>query len=58
MAAAANQPYRIIDPHVHVWKHDAAYPFAEGAKVPARDATPEMLLELMKSNGVTKTVII
>lgn len=50
--------YRIIDPHVHVWKHDPKYPFAEGARPPARDATPEMLLELMKANGVSKTVII
>src|SRR5579864_8117492 len=50
--------YRIIDPHVHVWKHDPAYPFAEGARVPDRDATPEMLLYLMKANGVSKTVII
>jgi L-fuconolactonase len=50
--------YRIIDPHVHVWKHDPKYPFAEGAHVPDRDATPEMLLDLMKANGVSKTVII
>ena len=50
--------YRIIDPHVHVWKHDPAYPFAQGAHVPPRDATPEMLLDLMKANGVAKTVII
>jgi L-fuconolactonase len=50
--------YRIIDPHVHVWKHDPQYPFAQGARVPARDATPEMLLELMKANGVSKTVIV
>ena len=50
--------YRILDPHVHVWKHDPKYPFAEGAKPPDRDATPEMLLELMKANGVSKTVII
>src|ERR1700691_3781414 len=49
---------RIIDPHVHVWKHDPQYPFAQGANVPARDATPEMLLELMKANGVVSTVII
>ena len=20
--------YRIVDPHVHVWKHDPKYPFA------------------------------
>jgi L-fuconolactonase len=50
--------YRIIDSHVHVWKHDPKYPFAPGANVPARDATPEMLLALMKANGVSKTVII
>jgi L-fuconolactonase len=50
--------YRIIDPHVHVWKHDPQYPFAQGANVPKEDATPEMLLELMKANGVVKTVII
>jgi L-fuconolactonase len=50
--------YRIIDPHVHVWKHDPAFPFAEGAHVPERDAAPETLLGLMKANGVAKTVII
>jgi len=50
--------YRIIDPHVHVWKHDPRYPFAQGAKPPARDATPEMLLDLMKANGVARTVLI
>ena len=49
---------RIIDPHVHVWKHDPAFPFAEGARVPERDAAPETLLELMKANGVARTVII
>lgn len=54
----AETDYRIIDPHVHVWKHDPQYPFAAGANVPARDATPEMLLDLMKANGVARTVII
>jgi predicted TIM-barrel fold metal-dependent hydrolase len=62
LGAAALSPlmndYRIIDPHVHVWKHDSAFPFAEGARVPDRDATPETLLGLMKANGVSKTVII
>ena len=62
LAAAAAIPaqnnYRIIDSHVHVWKHDPKYPFASGANVPARDATPEMLLALMKANGVSRTVII
>ena len=50
--------YKIIDSHVHVWKHDPQFPFAQGANVPKEDATPEMLLELMKANGVAKTVII
>jgi L-fuconolactonase len=54
----AEMDYRIIDPHVHVWKHDPQFPFAQGANVPARDATPEMLLDLMKANGVARTVII
>ena len=51
-------PIRIIDPHVHVWKHDPAFPFAAGAHVPERDAAPETLLALMKANGVARTVII
>src|SRR3978361_1354288 len=52
-------PYRIIDPHVHVWKSDPAFPWAkEAANPPKKDATPEMLLDLMKANGVSKTVII
>src|SRR5579863_3503232 len=54
----AQTSYRIFDPHVHVWKHDPQFPFAAGANVPARDATPETLLGLMKANGVSKTVII
>ena len=62
LAGAALSPlasdYRIIDPHVHVWKHDPDYPFAPGARASARDATPEMLLDLMKANGVSQTVII
>lgn len=58
MAAATVPSYRILDPHVHVWKHDSAFPFAQGAKVPEFDATPEMLLQLMKANKVEKTVII
>jgi L-fuconolactonase len=51
--------YRIIDPHVHVWKKDPRYPWAkETTNPPDKDATPEMLLELMKANGVAKTVLI
>ena len=49
---------RILDPHVHVWKRDPAFPFAALARVPERDAAPETLLELMKANGVARTVII
>lgn len=55
---SAMTDYRIIDPHVHVWKHDPQFPFAEGARPPERDATPDTLLELMKANGVERTVII
>ena len=58
MTALAQPKYRLIDPHVHVWKHDPAFPFAKGANVPARDAAPETLLDLMKANGVERTVII
>jgi L-fuconolactonase len=57
-AAATISSYPILDPHVHVWSHDPHFPFAPGAKVPDFDATPEMLLDLMKANGVQKTVII
>src|SRR5689334_7977078 len=57
--AAALPGYRIIDPHVHVWKRDPHYPWAkETTNPPDRDATPEMLLDLMKAHGVEKTVII
>jgi L-fuconolactonase len=51
--------FRIIDPHVHVWKNDPRYPWAKETRTPPeKDATPEMLLELMRTNGVEKTVII
>lgn len=49
---------RLIDSHVHVWKHDPRFPFAEGAHPPPEDASPETLLDLMKANGVSRTVII
>ncbi len=54
----AATPPLLIDSHVHVWKHDPAFPFAQGAKPPAEDASAEMLLDLMKANGVSRTVII
>jgi len=51
--------YRIVDSHVHVWKKDPKYPWAkETTNPPAEDKSAEMLLELMKKNGVEKTVII
>ncbi len=57
--SAQTRKYRIIDPHVHVWKKDPRFPWAkETTRPPETDATPEMLLELMKANGVEKTVII
>jgi predicted TIM-barrel fold metal-dependent hydrolase len=48
----------IVDPHVHIWKHDARYPFAEGQTPPDEDALPEDLLRLMRANGVAATVIV
>ncbi|MEP6715790.1 MAG: amidohydrolase family protein [Terriglobia bacterium] len=48
----------LIDSHVHAWKHDPKFPFAEGARPPAEDASAEMLLDLMKANNVSRTVII
>ena len=51
--------YRIIDPHVHVWKLDPRFPWAKETKnPPAEDATSEMLLNLMHQHGVARTVII
>jgi predicted TIM-barrel fold metal-dependent hydrolase len=49
----------IIDAHVHVWTHDPQFPFAPETKnPPARDATAEQLIALMKASGVYRTVII
>jgi L-fuconolactonase len=51
--------YRIIDPHVHVWKHDPRFPWApETTHPPEGDATPEMLLDLMRAHGVARTVLV
>jgi predicted TIM-barrel fold metal-dependent hydrolase len=59
LTANSATKYRIIDPHVHVWANDPQYPWAkETSHPPRRDATPEMLLEHMKANGVEKTVIV
>lgn len=49
----------IVDAHVHVWKRDPRFPWAPETKNPPdRDATPEMLLELMRASAVRRTVII
>lgn len=51
--------YPIIDPHVHVWKADPHFPWAkETLHPPSEDAAPEMLLDLMKANGVSRTVLV
>src|SRR5882762_35846 len=48
----------LVDSHVHVWKHDPRFPFAQSASPPAEDASAEMLLELMHQNQVVRTVLI
>jgi predicted TIM-barrel fold metal-dependent hydrolase len=51
--------FQIIDSHVHIWKSDPKYPWAkETTNPPKEDAPPETLLELMKANGVSRTVLI
>jgi len=55
--AAADAP--IVDSHVHVWKNDPRYPWYPGTKNPPdKDATAEMLLDLMHNAGVQRTVLI
>jgi L-fuconolactonase len=56
LPATENVP--LIDSHVHVWKHDPAFPFAPEAHPPTEDAAVEQLLDLMRTNGVARTVII
>jgi L-fuconolactonase len=48
----------MIDSHVHVFRRDPQFPYAQGAKPPAQDAPVEMLIELMRANHVARTVII
>lgn len=57
-ALAQAVPSPFIDSHVHVWKHEPAFPFAQGSHPPAEDASAEMLLQLMQANHVERTVII
>jgi len=59
LALNAAVPAPTIDSHVHVWKKDPRFPWAPETKNPPdRDATAETLLQLMKSNGVDRTVLI
>src|SRR5215471_12984556 len=60
MASPQTAPgYRILDPHVHVWINDPQYPWAkETTEPPKQDETPSMLLDLMKANGVARTVLV
>jgi L-fuconolactonase len=58
-ALPAAPTYRILDSHTHVWVRDPKYPWAkETAEPPNYDATPEMLIEKMRANGVERTVIL
>lgn len=60
-AGASNaEPRRplMIDSHVHVFKRDPEFPYAAGANPPAEDASAETLIELMRANGVARTVLI
>lgn len=54
--AAARTP--MIDAHVHVWETNPEFPFAAGVHPSPANATPEMLLGLMRANGVARTVLI
>ena len=48
----------LIDSHVHVFKRDPAFPYAPGSHPPAQDAPVETLIDLMRANGVSRTVLI
>jgi L-fuconolactonase len=55
---SAAVPTPLIDSHVHVWKHDPAFPFAAGATPPPENASVDQLLELMQANQVLRTLLI
>ena len=58
-SSAATDSAPIVDSHVHVWKNDPRYPWYPGTKNPPdKDATAEMLLDLMHNAGVQRTVLI
>jgi predicted TIM-barrel fold metal-dependent hydrolase len=58
LLGASSVPPLMIDSHVHVFERNPRFPFAAGAHAPADDAPPELLLELMRANGIARTVII
>ena len=50
--------YRIVDAQIHVWINDPRYPWAaDSTDRPKENRTPAMALELMRANGVQRTVI-
>lgn len=57
-AQAGKKKPVLIDAHVHVWVDDPAFPFAPGVHPQPENASAEMLLSLMKANGVSRTVLI
>ena len=48
----------MIDAHVHVFKRDPLFPYAQEAKPPVEDASVETLMELMRDKNVARTVLI
>lgn len=55
----ATQPFQIVDAQVHVWTSTPRYPWAaETTEPPKEEATSEMLLDLMKANGVARTILV
>ncbi|HEX3728091.1 MAG TPA: amidohydrolase family protein [Pirellulales bacterium] len=50
---------RIVDSHVHVWQRHPRFAWSDDPRtLPARDALPETLLQLMRENRVEQTVIV
>lgn len=59
LMASEKSDFRVIDPHVHVWKNDPRYPWpAELKSPPTEDALPDTLLALMGNHGVERTVVV
>ena len=49
----------IVDSHTHIWINDPAFPWPETLTPPfPEDHTAEMLLQLMATNGVDRTVLV